>query len=451
MSLRTVALVCAFAVALCVATSSLADDLAPAKSTARSTETKTKQDAEEAPAPEPFSLVRLNRPVPATRAYAPQNADEKANLPDAQPPIDDKNVAATNDENELEIVGRILVDQSLDDGSGKYMIEDDCGMLRIIPQDAVRSIVAAPDRTPEEIGDKLEKKLLDEFGEGFAVRRAGDFIFVSDASPAYVDWCSRLFVSLNAGFQKFAEKHDLPVKDRAEPLVVVVFATRDAFVRYAAVETPSANMLSAYYSMQTNRVALYDLTLTESGGQYADSRRKRLTLAETREILSRPNAAYNVATVVHEATHQIAFNRGLFLRTGPNELWTVEGLSLVFETPSGRVAQNGWSYRSSFPTNERMKNLYLRIANPSVALFRKVVEQDGFYQNIEASYAASWALFYYLYKRKPRQLFEYLKILAEKYPCALYPKEDRIKDFESVFGDDWEKLARDVDKFVRKS
>ena len=88
---------------------------------------------------------------------------------------------------------------------------------------------------------------------------------------------------------------------------------------------------------------------------------------------------------------------------------------------------------------------------PATCCFRKVVEQDGFYQNIEASYAASWALFYYLYKRKPRQLFEYLKILAEKYPCALYPKEDRIKDFESVFGDDWEKLARDVDKFVRKS
>ena len=46
-------------------------------------------------------------------------------------------------------------------------------------------------------------------------------------------------------------------------------------------------------------------------------------------------------TVIHEATHQIAFNCGLHTRYADNPLWLTEGMALYFETPDLR-SRSGW-------------------------------------------------------------------------------------------------------------
>ena len=399
-------------------------------------------------------LVKLNKPIVLTR--------EPANFESIFEPERDPNDAqpggapagkGANVRRASELVGREIADFRVRAGNGKYMLEDEFGEIRIIPQSNVASVEPAPDASVEELRKRYEERLLDEFGEGFQVKKTEHFIFVSDASEGYVDWCGRLFESLEEGFRLYARRNGIELTDRGEPLIVVVFARQAEFIRYASVETGAPDKLAAYYNMQTNRVALYDLSNVEGVegvGVSSPSRRRRSTLVETREILSRPNAAFNVATVVHEATHQIAFNRGVFLRTGPIALWAAEGLSLVFETPNGHATQGGWGFRGTFPKNERMINLFRAKIDSVEDPFRTIVAQENFYQNLEASYAASWALFYYLYKKNPSALAKYMRHIASKNPCTVYSPQDRLKDFEEFFGDDWEKTTAAVKRYVKR-
>ncbi|MGI6400618.1 MAG: DUF1570 domain-containing protein [Thermoguttaceae bacterium] len=349
-----------------------------------------------------------------------------------------------------ELVGREIIDARLSSGKGKYMIEDDFGEIHIVPQSNVDAIEPAPDVTLDELREQYEKRLLDEFGKEFRLKSTEHYIFVSNASESYVDWCSRLFESLEEGFRLYARKNNIELEDPGKPLIVVIFARQTEFIRYAAVETSSPDKLAAYYNMETNRVALYDLSAVEGTAYASGSQRRKGKNTETREILSRPNAEFNVATIVHEATHQIAFNRGLFLRTGPVALWTAEGLSLLFETPNGRVTQGGWSFRGTFPKNTRMLNMFANHIGLMDDPFRMIVAQQDFYKNLEGSYAASWALFYYLYKKRPNDLAQYLRHIASKTPCTVYPPEERVADFEAFFGSDWEKTTNAVIRYIRR-
>ena len=49
------------------------------------------------------------------------------------------------------------------------------------------------------------------------------------------------------------------------------------------------------------------------------------------EIFSRPEAERQIATILHEACHQIAFNTGLQTRLGDYPLWVSEGIATFFE------------------------------------------------------------------------------------------------------------------------
>src|SRR5207253_9543744 len=61
--------------------------------------------------------------------------------------------------------------------------------------------------------------------------------------------------------------------------------------------------------------------------------------AEINERLSA--VPYNIATVIHEATHQIAFNSGMHTRYADNPLWLAEGMAMYFETPD-LSSKSGW-------------------------------------------------------------------------------------------------------------
>src|SRR4029078_11637531 len=58
-------------------------------------------------------------------------------------------------------------------------------------------------------------------------------------------------------------------------------------------------------------------------------------------ILSQPGAERTVATIIHEATHQLAYNSGLEARFADNPFWVSEGIALYFETPDLQSSK-GW-------------------------------------------------------------------------------------------------------------
>ena len=58
-------------------------------------------------------------------------------------------------------------------------------------------------------------------------------------------------------------------------------------------------------------------------------------------MLAQPQAEPLVATIIHEATHQIAFNCGLQTRFADIPLWVSEGIAVYFETPD-LTNSKGW-------------------------------------------------------------------------------------------------------------
>lgn len=406
----------------------------------------------------PLATLRQSSRTPNAAPFAAPELNASA------APFDDAGAAVSVSQNASDaasrtLLGREIGDYRLQSGGGRYVFEEELGELLVLENGWLESVEDAPEPDVDALRSELSERLLAEFGPGFETLSTERYLFVHNVSDAYVDWCARLFEKVADAFDKFAVKSKLPTTKRVEPMVVVIFATQRQFFEYAARETPSPDKLAAYYNMQTNRVALYDLSGAESSradaNDDAEPERRRRTFQETKEFLARPNAAFNVATIVHEASHQVAFNRGVFLRTGPFPFWAVEGLALVFETPNGRASQGGWNFTGSFPKNERQLERFRQYAattrqrDPLRSLVAAPnVGAAG--SDVEGFYAASWALFYYLYKRRPNELAAYLRETSAKPAFVAYPAEDRIADFEKHFGDDWEKLTDAVLRFVRR-
>jgi hypothetical protein len=143
-----------------------------------------------------------------------------------------------------------------------------------------------------------------------------------------------------------------------------------------------------------------------------------------------------VATIVHEATHQIAFNCGLQTRFADIPLWQCEGMAVYFEAPD-LASSRGWrgigrvnyprleTFRRNLP-NWRRDSLETLLADnrrfrdPSTAL---------------AAYADAWALNYYLIKYRSDDYTAYLRMLAGKRPLLEDEPATRLSEFKQHFGD----------------
>ncbi len=82
------------------------------------------------------------------------------------------------------------------------------------------------------------------------------------------------------------------------------------------------------------------------GGQPAGTVRSAPPIST--QFLASPNAYGAVSTIVHEATHQIAFNSGLHQRLSDCPKWFSEGIAMYFETPDldarVRTAGRAWEW-----------------------------------------------------------------------------------------------------------
>ena len=77
-------------------------------------------------------------------------------------------------------------------------------------------------------------------------------------------------------------------------------------------------------------------------GVQPQGRRHGNTAGQINQILAQPEALRAVSTIVHEATHQIAFNCGLHTRLSDCPRWLSEGIAMyLFETPD-LSSPKGW-------------------------------------------------------------------------------------------------------------
>lgn len=350
-------------------------------------------------------------------------------------------VVFTDDAMQTQTVeGRVLVEAQ----DGGVLLEQADGRLWTVTADRLTSRSKTKQEFQSVTAKELAKQLKAEFGEGFETVRTQHYVICTNAGKVYADWCGNLFERLMAGFQLHWKNSGIPLAEPTMPMTAVVFARRSQYAEFAAKDAGQVIAQShGYYSVRTNRIVLYDLTATEMSAP-ARSRSEIL-----RKVALSP---FNVATVVHEATHQIAFNSGMHHRYADNPLWLTEGMAMYFETPDLRN-RTGWRTvgKVNIARLKRFRNFIQNRRKPGS--LASLIQSDKRAANAETAtdaYAEAWALTYFLVKRKRKQYEKYLAAIAEK-PRLIWDKpEERLKEFQQAFGNDLDKLDTELLRYVAR-
>ena len=290
--------------------------------------------------------------------------------------------------------------------------------------------------------DEQSKALMAELPDGFAIHKTAHYLICYNTSKAYAQWCGSLYERLHRGFYNYWRKRGMELHDPDTMLVAVVFDSESSYAEYGRDELgDAAKSIVGYYSLQSNRIATYDLT--GHGDVRAANGRRPGTSAVINDILSQPSAAPTVATTIHEATHQLAYNSGLQTRYADNPLWLSEGLAIYFETPD-LGSKRGW--RGIGAVNSvRLNQFRQDLANGNRQPLLELLTNDKLLRSSDTAlggYAQSWGLCYYLAKRHPKQLAKYLAELSEKPPLGKDTAEEKLKLFQEHFGTDLDKFER---------
>lgn len=327
--------------------------------------------------------------------------------------------------------------------TGRVVSEPEDGGLLIQSEDGALWSIESRDLFSRELLDKpftplkspeLAERLVAQMPPGFRVYTTPHYVICYNTSREYAQWTSSLLERLYKAFTSYWQNKGLKLREPEFPLPVLVFADRSSYDAAAREDLPGGTgNIVGFYSLRSNRINMFDLTGAEAvrgGGA------RRGSLREINDMLSQPAAVPLVATIVHEATHQIAFNSGLQSRYADIPLWLCEGMAVYFEAPD-LASTRGWrgigkvnysrleTFRRNLPRwNDRSLVGLLadsqRLRNPRTA---------------SDAYADAWALNYYLIKYRPDEYADYLKMLAEKPPLAEDDPQTRLAEFRKYFGD----------------
>lgn len=349
-----------------------------------------------------------------------------------------EHVVANVDGRQRQFIGKAL----LQDRAGGMLLETDEGGLWVLPAENVQDR-----RTDDSQFARLEKKqladrLLKEMGPGFQAHESKHYVVVFNTTRTYAKWCSSLLERLQRAFLAYWKKQGCDVHEPTTPLAVLIFSDEQSYLRYAKAELGAgASSAIGYYSLFTNRIAMYDLTGSQ---QVRRMDSKRGTMHDITQLLSQPAAEPLVATVVHEATHQIAFNCGLQKRLVDNPAWLTEGMATYFETPD-LSSTRSWSGIGNI--NYARWDLYRKNANAGREQgIEALVATDALIKDPHTAvdaYATAWAWSYFLIRSHPEEYAAYLKTLSAKPLLEMDTPATRLADFRKHFGEDLRALEEE--------
>lgn len=277
---------------------------------------------------------------------------------------------------------------------------------------------------------ELRNQLSREFGRDFELGSTRHYLVVAPAGRA--GEYANLFEQHYSTLQSYFKLRGFSLQEPEFPLIAIVFATQKQFTEYAQGEGAQAmSNMQGYYSPRTNRVALFE----SRGGSASVS--WRLPWEPPRAGWPRELGAIQTDqrdTVIHEATHQVAYNIGLHSRTGETPRWVVEGMATAFE-PEGMRSTLAGSLPKQRINRERFLVFqnYVQSGRRPAKSLRSFLETDSLYQSAVLDfYAQSWALTFFLIETRPRNYAAYLKRIAARDPLADYPAKARLEDFQQT-------------------
>ena len=354
-------------------------------------------------------------------------------------------VSFSRDGQELHVSGKVLVEAQ--DGGVLLLAPD--GVLWIVqPEEIVRR---ERDQTEfQPLGaPETAKRLLSELPPGFRIHQTANYVICYNTSDAYAEWCGGLYERLFRAFYSFWKNRGLELRKPEFPLVALVFNDQASYARYAKKELGDATAsIIGYYNLRSNRVTMYDLTGIDGLRQH---QRGVSSAAHINQILSQPAAERTVATIVHEATHQLAYNSGLQTRYAGNPTWVSEGIAVYFETPD-LGSSRGWRNIGSVNRVHLQQFQQSLSDRPADALVSLLTDDARFRdpRTSPAAYAEAWALNYYLLRVHREDYVRYLQDLTRLKPLGEVPADQRLIQFRTAFGQDLAAFDEDFVRYMRR-
>jgi hypothetical protein len=338
-------------------------------------------------------------------------------------------VTISQNGSQKELVGKLEVEA--DDGGVMLLTAD--GVLWPLPKEEIVSR-RSDDKPFEPLpAEELAKQVTAELPAGFKIHQTKNYLICYNTSPAYAQWVGGLFERLNTAFYNYWSRRGVEMQPPRFPLVALVFDSKAAYAQHARGELGDAtSSIIGYYSLKTNRMTMYDLTGVEEFGGGG----RLTTAARVNQVLSRPGAERTVATIVHEATHQLAFNSGLQVRYADIPMWVSEGLAIYFETPD-LESKTGW--RNIGGVNRvNLVNYRKAAADGKLVSLEQLLADDKRFRDpatAATAYAQAWALNYYLLKTREADYVKYLQAQAAQGPLVLLEPAERLKQFQESLGE----------------
>lgn len=322
-------------------------------------------------------------------------------------------------DDELSVTGEILVKAA--DG-GFLLLADDGKLWTVQPERLISRSSDATRLTPIT-NEEASQRLLKELPPGFRIYQTANYVICHNTPDAYVQWVGSLFEQAHSGFYTYWKNKGRQLDEAEFPLVALVFADQQSFAQFARPEVGDlVDSVIGYYNLQSNRMMLY----------YLD------------------NAERRVATLIHEAVHQLSYNSGLQRRMADNPYWVSEGLATYFETPDSSA--RGWRNIGGINmVNLERFVLYSR-QRPADSL-ATLIRDDNRFRNpatAPAAYAEAWALNYFLLRARRKEYLKYLEALS-KSPLMQSPDpRARVQAFQDAMGVDLATLDRQFIKYLTR-
>lgn len=328
------------------------------------------------------------------------------------------------------------------DASYCYLI-DQYGEMAHLPIANLTSFKVVADNFKPASQADFKRRLLEEFGAtGYEVQTSAHYIVVGKKGRARA--FSTLFEEIYQQIVQFYHLRGFNVDTPDSPMVAIVFETQEEFKEYCGRDQMLwSKDLKGYYSGRTNRVALFDdpqllkgISTTQTDSPATSPGLPSGGRSSLAALLNSV-AGETVNTIVHETTHQVGFNIGVHPRLGQTPTWVLEGLATVLEAPGIRVkGKSKDGTRINEGRHDWFETEYSQRRQPG-DLAKLIASDDMFKNQTFDAYSFSWAFSYFLTENPARaRLFtRYLKKLSERDPMENYTAEQRLKDFQSVFGD----------------
>jgi hypothetical protein len=327
------------------------------------------------------------------------------------------------------------------------------GQLRAFEIRQLEAVRTIDDHFHEFSAAELRDHLRREMPKSFRIEGTGHFLICAEHNNRHIgEICEDTYRI----FRRYFSVRGFKIGEPEFPLVVIVFPDREAFVRYCRRDKlePPAGMLG-YYMRLTNRIALFDQDdpgmaaarpqRVESLGTAFDRGDDEQTLlpggSQAEPDHGSPRVRFDGtiegdlhSTIVHETTHQVAFNTGLHSRIAQTPKWVVEGMATMFEAPGIHDSKSA----SAMTRINRNRYLwfenYLKSRRRPHSLADFIASDDPYASATLDAYAEGWALTFFLAETRHGSYGRYLKSLAARNPLLVYSDKERLADFRRAFG-----------------